>query len=149
MTKYVIINKYTEKLYRDLAALYDSTDIPINEDVLLYVQAPDSLAELINLEIPNKILDTENTKYNVVTGTWTVVSKDSPLADVQQNRLAELNARKAEVARYLTIQDLPAKLQTDIQAYSAELNNFVLPEDTGPRDPDLPVLISWPVKPWE
>lgn len=149
MTKYVIINKYTEKLYRDLAALYDNTDIPINEDILLYVQAPDSLAELINLEIPNKILDTENTKYNIVTGTWTVVSKDSPLADVQQNRLAELNARKAEVARYLTIQDLPAKLQTDIQAYSAELNNFVLPEDTGPRDPDLPVLISWPVKPWE
>ncbi len=148
MTKYVIINKYSEKLHRELATLYDDTSLPINEETLKYVEAPQTLVDLITLQVPNKILDIENTKYSPAN-TWTIVSKDVPLANIQQNRLDELNKLKLEANRFLNIADLPAKLKQDVQQYIAQLNNFVLPTDTAPASPEATALISWPIKPWE
>lgn len=145
--KYTIINKFNGKLHNG-CQIHDSKDMPINEDVLQYVQATDELVDLVSGNVPNTVLDEPATVYNINTNTWTIVTRQVELVDVVANRTSELNRLKIEAQRFYEIEDLPSNLKTKVAEYISQLNAFVIPTDTSTRPEGSQSLISWPAKPW-
>ena len=145
--KYLIVNKTNNKI-EGAPVYHNNTDMPINEDILAYVEATDELVGLLDFEVKDAVLDTANTTYNFATNVWNVVTKAVPVADIRQNRLKDLNTLKVEAQRYLNIVDLPQPLKDKINIYIAELNAITIPETSTEAAPGSSATIVWPNKPW-
>lgn len=145
--KYLIVNKTNNKI-EGASVYYSNMDMPINEDILAYVEATDQLISLLDFEVKDTVLDSTNTTYNFATNVWNMVTKAVPVVDIRQNRLKDLNALKIEAQRYLSISDLPQPLKDKINTYIAELNAITIPDTSTEAAPGSSATIVWPNKPW-
>lgn len=146
--KYTVINRFTGKLENNACVIYTDQTMPINQDVLQYVEVNQQMLDLLGNKIANTILDSFATKYNLETNSWDVITKQVPKPNIVENRQRDLANLKLEAQKYIQITDLPAAFKTEVENYITQLNNLVIPTDTADRDPTQQAAIVWPTRPW-
>lgn len=134
--KYTLIEKETGKFYNS-PMVFNDTSMPINEDVLMYVELTDN--QILSLTNHNVVIDINNTKY--INGAWVESFITPEVVNILENRTNDLNLLKLEAARMLLISDINDNFKLKINQYQSELNDIVLTDDEIQQ-------IIWPSKPW-
>lgn len=135
--KYIVINKNTGKIDRNLPIFYDDMSMPINEQELVYATISEDIVKKIEDGVA--IIDFEKTLY--VNSVLNVVLIDTPKSNYMENRIRDRDEFVKQADKMLTIEDLSESIINKINKYKADLLALQITNNEIQE-------ISWPQKPW-